>query len=457
MSDYSDVSEFSEDTTVSEADTAEDAPTECEESADFDGVLPETSESTDETDVPDELVDSSDTTSEDSSEEVTEEIKEETDVQSLDETSEDGEDADSDTDEEIPEDSNDAKGKDASDQTDTISEEDANETIMDIPESGEETEDIPLEDTDASQTDPDIRESYVRDIDDSDELLSDTARNLEGMEWSQSYKDYTSQLAAENSELIKRERELSAEGLSDSEEYQEIRNRLRHNETDLEYLNGNGMNEPLRDYVYKNIEDLEPSTDKYLRKNPELWNGDIGNSLMGTDDEEVSAILKEYGQEGVRYSNNNPDFRPFTKHYSDKFGYFDGEVPIHSMKADRDSFGNEINSRSLNRTADPSKDYVTTSDLGNFAQADLAMAKRLNTTPQEIRAYMKENNLTWHECRDGVTMQMVPTKINGYYKHEGGVSMVYNENLDGAKGIGGVERDYTQIYNRKGDSVIKKK
>ncbi len=210
-----------------------------------------------------------------------------------------------------------------------------------------------------------------------------------------------------------------------------------------------------KDYMYKDVTDLEPSDGRVLRKDPELWEGDIGNSKMFADDPEVQKIMEAYGQDGVEYRNNNPDFRPFTKHHSDQWGDFVGEVPIYDMKADRDSFGNTIDSRTLNRGIDPERDLITNSDLGNYAQADYMMAKRLGTTPEAVKDYMKENNLTWHECRDGVTMQMVPTKINSHFKHSGGVSMVKNEYAMGAEGTGGIQRDYSQLVDRRGKPVAK--
>ena len=113
------------------------------------------------------------------------------------------------------------------------------------------------------------------------------------------------------------------------------------------------------------------------------------------------------------------------------------------MKGDKDSYGNTINSRSRVETGSPDNDYLTLHDLGNYAQADIALAKRLNTDPASIREYRENNGLTWHECRDGVTMQLIPTEINSRFKHAGGVNLINQENQDG------YERDYSDLRTKR--------
>ena len=38
--------------------------------------------------------------------------------------------------------------------------------------------------------------------------------------------------------------------------------------------------------------------------------------------------------------------------------------------------------------------------------------------------YRKERGLTWHECNDMRTMQLVPWDINDFFKHIGGVGEI---------------------------------
>ena len=66
-------------------------------------------------------------------------------------------------------------------------------------------------------------------------------------------------------------------------------------------------------------------------------------------------------------------------------------------------------------------------DLGNFAQADNSLLERIretypDATVDDIVAFRESNNLTWHECADGKTMQLVPTEIHDACRHSGGVS-----------------------------------
>lgn len=43
-------------------------------------------------------------------------------------------------------------------------------------------------------------------------------------------------------------------------------------------------------------------------------------------------------------------------------------------------------------------------------------------TGSDVKKYMKDNKLTWHELNNLTTVQMVPTKINSKFGHLGGIS-----------------------------------
>ena len=273
--------------------------------------------------------------------------------------------------------------------------------------------------------------------------LSPEVRNLEVSENSERFRNEMDRLSAERSDLVRTQRELESSG-GDPERLAEVDSRLRQTEYDLERLHGAGAPAPNRDFVYKDMDDLQPGSPSNLRKDESMWDGEVGQSKLRSDSDEVNRILEKYGQDGVEYRNNNPDFRPFTKHYDENLGYFDGEVAIHDMKGNSDSFGNKFDGRGRNLNGTPGEDGLALSDLGNFAQADLALSQKLNTTPADIEKYRKDNGLTWHECNDGVTMQLVPSKINSYFTHQGGTSMVKNQNLDGT-----VIRDYSALRTKR--------
>lgn len=67
---------------------------------------------------------------------------------------------------------------------------------------------------------------------------------------------------------------------------------------------------------------------------------------------------------------------------------------------------------------------------GNFTKADMSCADkwndekkdgRANWTAQEIADYRSANRMTWHECTDRKTCQMVSLDIHEYFGHTGGV------------------------------------
>lgn len=141
------------------------------------------------------------------------------------------------------------------------------------------------------------------------------------------------------------------------------------------------------------------------RRNVTLVNGYEWKTFFGADGRRGSSrcyptdlnaraeMMQKYGQDYVVYNNKcEPDFSPFAE----------ASVKISDMTADRQH---------------------------NFSAAD---KKALNTqwakemgfkTPADVKRYRMENDLTWHETSDGVTMQLVPSEINAKFKHSGGVAL----------------------------------
>ena len=129
------------------------------------------------------------------------------------------------------------------------------------------------------------------------------------------------------------------------------------------------------------------------------WKGEKGESLCVPVGETEAAQkardkLSEYGKKGVKYENGVPKFSPFS----------------------------EATVKDINMTADRPK---------NFDQADKKTAEQWNAdardgrtdwTQQTVEQYRKENNLSWHECNDTKTMQLVPHDIHEFFNHSGGVA-----------------------------------
>lgn len=137
----------------------------------------------------------------------------------------------------------------------------------------------------------------------------------------------------------------------------------------------------------------------------------IGDRDSGTfefvpDDEGARAIMKEYGQDTIKYTDKEAVFSPFTKHNTD-WGEVDCQVEVGYMNSER----------------------VGNAEVpGNYTQADIELSKKMSAetgqsvTPEQIKEYRESNALTWHEVGDKKTMQLVPTKINEACPHSGGVS-----------------------------------
>lgn len=203
--------------------------------------------------------------------------------------------------------------------------------------------------------------------------------------------------------------------------------------------------------VDPNLEEPEFGAAHLPTEHTGTFEGDRGNSAFVPNSEEARAAMAEYGQDCVVYANDNPDFSPFTPHDT-PYGRIDCEVQIAHMTPDRQNPTWEYGDRRPSGTS-----HDVNYDLGNFAQADNALVDRLieqnpslieGLTPKEeaeLRADMAEgieswrtsNGLTWHECSDCVTMQLVPTVIHDACRHSGGVSMTRT-----LQEYGDVRRDY---------------
>ena len=149
-------------------------------------------------------------------------------------------------------------------------------------------------------------------------------------------------------------------------------------------------------------------TNGFLPKTGGEWEGERGNSkwipaseetpqnpLTNPDKKTWKEILDENKTDGINFNDGEPDFSEISE----------GTV--------------EIDDYSINRN-------------DNFTQADEKLAEKWTEegkgnkewTPQDIRNYRKENNLTWHERNDMKTMDLVPTEIHGNIPHQGGISVL---------------------------------
>lgn len=133
------------------------------------------------------------------------------------------------------------------------------------------------------------------------------------------------------------------------------------------------------------------------------WEGERGESkyIPSSETEKGRAAiskLAEYGMDGIEYKNCEPDYSNCSE----------GTVQIENMTENRPN---------------------------NFAQADIKLAEQWNAEKREGRSdwrdedveqFRKSNNLSWHECCDTKTMNLVSRDIHGgdtsVFLHSGGVA-----------------------------------
>ena len=158
----------------------------------------------------------------------------------------------------------------------------------------------------------------------------------------------------------------------------------------------------------------------HLPSDSGVFSGERGNSAFRPNDPAVVEHMRAYGQDYVEYNSGEVDFSPFTKQDS-PWGSLDCQVEIGHMTDQRENPAWEYGRRPAGTSHDPNY------DLGNFAQADNALLEKIQkidpgATMDDVADFKASHHLTWHECADGKTMQLVPTDIHDASRHSGGVS-----------------------------------
>ena len=129
------------------------------------------------------------------------------------------------------------------------------------------------------------------------------------------------------------------------------------------------------------------------------WQGERGESVFVPNDAEIKTILEEYGIEGIEYKDGIPDFSPCA------------ESTV------------EIDNMTDNRSGPPVEG-------SNFQQCDQKCAEQWNAqardgrtdwTARDVANWRRENGYSWHERNDMKTCDLIPTKVNAYFGHLGGV------------------------------------
>lgn len=124
------------------------------------------------------------------------------------------------------------------------------------------------------------------------------------------------------------------------------------------------------------------------------WSGDRGESNYIPADEEIKDILDKYDEESITYKDGIPDFSEVAE----------ATIEINNMSEDRSE---------------------------NFRQCDEKCAEQWNKKgrddrtdwiARDVKEWRQANAYSWHERNDMKTCDLVPTQINAYFGHLGGVS-----------------------------------
>jgi len=162
-----------------------------------------------------------------------------------------------------------------------------------------------------------------------------------------------------------------------------------------------------RDGITSKIPDFSQNDDKFSRFLPEnngKWEGAKGDSVWVPQD--VFVPLK-HNLEGLTWEKIKEIYK--FKHIP----FSDGEPDFTEV------------SKSTVKIID-----FSISRNGNFTQADEKCADQWTKenkdgkiwSPEDVKAYRKENCLSWHERSDQNTMDLIPSIIHGNIPHSGGIS-----------------------------------
>lgn len=159
------------------------------------------------------------------------------------------------------------------------------------------------------------------------------------------------------------------------------------------------------DNIFLNPKEFYKSYDEKLEQVPSQdskrvsWEGEKGESkcypIVTTEEGKACKDkLHEYGVDCIKYNDAEPDFSKTSE----------ATVIIDDMTENRQH---------------------------NFRQADEKCTEqwnkeckdgRSNWTASDVRDYRRDNKLSWHECCNMKTMELVPREIHDFYSHSGGVA-----------------------------------
>lgn len=197
-----------------------------------------------------------------------------------------------------------------------------------------------------------------------------------------------------------------------------------------------------------------------IRQTPSLesnrWASDRGESVCAPQSDAARQVMEQRGIAGIQYQDGIPDFSSFAES-TVKLGYMTDARHNQGLTAGRNgrdsTYTHYEDGEPLSESHHANKSSLADLHMkydkpGNFEQADAITAEQWTAdsredkdwTADDVAQYRKDNGLTWHECNDMETIQLIPEAINADFGHLGGVGEV----KETKRIIDGALRDYDE-------------
>jgi len=150
-----------------------------------------------------------------------------------------------------------------------------------------------------------------------------------------------------------------------------------------------------------------------------------GNGLCVPKDKELSEwMMQNYGFDGVAYAYGEPDFEPFVETIRPADLMNEDFVRFRHEKCNREDpqvICDAVDGVHCQFSFD---DTISTNRAANERACFDRIAEAMggNVDRQVVDDYFSYKGLTCHEPSDLHTLQIIPTRINGEFKHTGGIS-----------------------------------
>lgn len=124
------------------------------------------------------------------------------------------------------------------------------------------------------------------------------------------------------------------------------------------------------------------------------WSGERGESDFNPMDKEVRDILSRYDKDNITYAEAIPDFSEVAE----------ATVEIENMTGDRAENFRQCDEKCVGQWNKEGRDG------------------RTDWTARDVKEWRQGNGYSWHERNDMKTCDLIPTKVNDYFGHLGGVA-----------------------------------